>query len=288
MIIKHIKHKYIDKDKWDKAINNSVSPKIYALSWYLDIVSPGWDAVINESYGCVLPLTFKKKYGLARYLHIPFFTQQLGLFSKRRIAKEYLHLYLNKIPFCLRKDINLNSSNPHIENSQQKDNYILDLSNYNEVKSNYSTQIKRNIKKAENLNFQIIVNDDYQPIIDLFKSSKAKEIEFVDYSILEQLCEEAKKRKVLSVYNCTANGNLDCGIITFSYLDRMYLIMLAGSEESKNHGSSSLLIDYIIKENCDKGLTLDFEGSNISSLARFYKGFGSENEPYQFYSKRII
>lgn len=288
MIINRIKHKYIDKVKWDEAIGNSISPKIYALSWYLDIVSPKWDAIVNDGYGCVFPLTVKNKYGFVNYIHLPFFTQQLGLFSKRKIAKEYLNLYLNKIPFYLRKEINLNSSNPKIESSEQKDNYILELSSYSELQKNYSNQIKRNIKKAESLNLQLNVNDDYKSVIDLFKSSKAKEIEFVDYSILEKLCEEAKKRKVLSVYNCTDNGNLDYGVITFSYLNRIYLIMLAGSKESKNHGSSSLLIDYIIKENCSKGLTLDFEGSNISSLARFYKGFGSENEPYQFYSKIII
>ena len=36
-----------------------------------------------------------------------------------------------------------------------------------------------------------------------------------------------------------------------------------------------LLIDHFIRGNANKHLTLDFDGSNDESLARFYKGFGS-------------
>ena len=52
------------------------------LTWYLDIVSPGWEAIVKEEAGCyvaVLPLPVRRKFGL-RYLQQPLLTQQLGLF----------------------------------------------------------------------------------------------------------------------------------------------------------------------------------------------------------------
>jgi hypothetical protein len=40
------------------------------------------------------------------------------------------------------------------------------------------------------------------------------------------------------------------------------------------------MIDAFIQDYADKNLILDFEGSNIPSLAFFYKSFGSELEKY--------
>jgi hypothetical protein len=41
-----------------------------------------------------------------------------------------------------------------------------------------------------------------------------------------------------------------------------------------------LLIDTFIQNNSGKNLILDFEGSNIPGIARFYKGFGAMAETY--------
>jgi hypothetical protein len=62
------------------AIARSFNGIVYAYSWYLDIVSPGWDALVKDDYKSVMPLTWRKKYGI-KYLYQPFFTQQLGVFS---------------------------------------------------------------------------------------------------------------------------------------------------------------------------------------------------------------
>jgi len=60
--IKYLKHNQIDKQKWDSAIENAQNGLAYALSWYLDIVSPNWDALIFGDYEMVMPLIHKKKY----------------------------------------------------------------------------------------------------------------------------------------------------------------------------------------------------------------------------------
>ena len=47
-----------------------------------------------------------------------------------------------------------------------------------------------------------------------------------------------------------------------------------------------LLIDHIIRQEAGKNTILDFEGSKIEGVARFYKGFGAKNHPY-FILKRM-
>src|SRR5690606_37392547 len=84
MKMKYVFHTAIDKNKWDACIQHSKNSLIYAKSFYLDIVSPGWDALIAGDYEFIMPLTPRKKIGIA-YLAQPAFTQQLGIFSKKNI-----------------------------------------------------------------------------------------------------------------------------------------------------------------------------------------------------------
>ena len=46
-----------------------------------------------------------------------------------------------------------------------------------------------------------------------------------------------------------------------------------------------MIINELIKENAGKDILLDFEGSQIEGIARFYKGFGAINQPYYVLKK---
>ena len=54
-MISCLENKAIDKPKWDALI--AECGNIYAYSWYLDIVHPGWDALVDDDYQAVMPLT---------------------------------------------------------------------------------------------------------------------------------------------------------------------------------------------------------------------------------------
>lgn len=47
-MITYLFNSEIDKDKWDNCIKNSPGAKPYAYSWYLDIMAPGWQALVDE------------------------------------------------------------------------------------------------------------------------------------------------------------------------------------------------------------------------------------------------
>ena len=46
-----------------------------------------------------------------------------------------------------------------------------------------------------------------------------------------------------------------------------------------------LLVEEIIKKFSNSKYLLDFEGSEIEGVARFYVGFGASNAPYYYHKK---
>ena len=59
-MIKYIKHKDVDKTKWDQCIARSSNGFIFAYAWYLEIVCENWDALIEGDYETVFPLPWKR------------------------------------------------------------------------------------------------------------------------------------------------------------------------------------------------------------------------------------
>src|ERR1035437_3046922 len=128
-MIHYFKHNEIDKIKWDHYIDRSAHNLIYAYSWYLDIVSPNWEALVEDDYKLVMPLTGNKKYGI-HYLYPPYFAQQLGVFSKDKLSQTKVEEFLNAIPQHYKfLEINLNTHNTFdLPGFQIKKNTNIELS----------------------------------------------------------------------------------------------------------------------------------------------------------------
>ena len=158
-MIHYLEHKKIDFSKWDQCIHRAVNQRIFAFSWYLNIVSPGWDALIENDYETVFPLTHNRKFGI-NYLFQPFFAQQLGVFSDRHLTETLVDRFLQAIP---RKfsyiQINLNSLNkvdPAHYSVTSRLNYELDLIHpYQRLIQDYNQNTRRNLKKAGDLNLLV-------------------------------------------------------------------------------------------------------------------------------------
>lgn len=284
----YLKHSDIDKSKWNDCINNSPNGIVYAYSWYLDIVCPDWDALVENEYESVFPLTKNKKYGI-EYLFPPFFTQQLGLFSKNKITKEKLYDFLisisNKFNFI---EINLNAENNFVTPGfLQKKNltHLVTLNlPYDKIQANYNENLKRNLKKATQYNQKIIYNADPKEIIKLFRKNRGKEISKLKeqhYNTLLRIVDETFKRKMIKIYGVeNENGRLVAGAFFLEARGKSIFIFSGSNQEAKEKLSMPLLIDSYIRQNAEKNLILDFEGSNNLNLARFYKSFGAKEVVY--------
>ena len=282
-MIKLLKHNKIDKRRWDDCIKNSFNGNVYALSWYLDIVHPDWDALVENDYERVMPLTYSKKFGMS-YMFQPFFVQQLGVFSTSQLSQDDVDNFINAIPQQYRLiKYRLNSYNKvdyEAEDVVKHRNVELDLIyDYQTLYNNYNNNTKRNLAKAESAGLSINNNVNPEVIINLFKDNKGKNVKHwkdKEYDRLIELVNTAISHECC--FNISVNdldNNVIAGAIFMCSHDRIIFLFSGSDEKHKDKHALTMILDNVIREFSETQYTLDFEGSDNDGLARFYKGFGA-------------
>ncbi len=289
-MIQYLRHNEIDKSKWDHCISLSSQGLVYAYSWFLDIVSPDWEALIEDDYSSVFPLTHRRKAGI-NYLYQPYFTQQLGLFCRdNNYSEKKLSDFISAIPEKFRLiEIQLNVSNKAnaIDNFKltERKTHHLDLSgSYETICKNYSENLRRNIKKSEKSELKVSLEISPEDLISLFRKNRGSSIENLkpeDYQTLLLLTKSAKTRNVLECRGIiNASNDLIAGALFLKSQHSYIFIFSAVNEEAREKGAMSVIIDSFIKDHSNENKYLDFEGSMDINLARFYKSFGSTEVVY--------
>ncbi|MFP4065008.1 MAG: hypothetical protein ACLFS0_05835 [Bacteroidales bacterium] len=284
-MIHYIRHDNIDFSKWDHCIDHSVNGMFYAYSWYLDMTSDNWDALVEDDYCAVMPLPFRKKLSI-KYIYQPFFIQQLGVFSTYRLNEGVTERFLEAIPGEFRfADFNLNTynllSDQHPLLRGKGITHELDLiSPYAHLEKRYSANTRRNIKKARAKKVFVTNAGRPEDIIRAFRQNRGKQgVPFTgkDYGVLKHLIYAGMHKNMVCLrFAYSSTNNLCAGIVFFKSHHKVVLLFSGSTPEARNNGAMSLLIDHFIQEHAGKELVLDFEGSVDPGLARFYRGFGSE------------
>lgn len=286
-MIKHVKHDNIDKTKWDAAIDASPNGMVYAKSWYLDIVSPGWQGLVEENYSAVFPLTWRKKFSI-NYLYQPFFTQQLGIFSNSPVTTETAESFFSAIPSKYRFiEIQLNHTNRIVDSNfsvSKRLTHHLDLGRtYEDIKKNYSENLTRNLKKSKQNNLAATIDFSTRDLIDLFRNNRGRGVETFkekDYTIFEKLVEAAHSKGLINKFGIKLGNQLEAGAIFLRSNHEYIFLFSATGERAKETGAMAFIIDHFIRSRVGEKKVLDFEGSMDPGLARFYKSFGSDEVVY--------
>ena len=270
----------IDTTKWDSCIAQSVNGLVYGYSWYLDIVAENWCGLVGDDYQAVFPLPFNTKYGV-RYVYQPFFTQQLGLFSQAPINPNLVTDFLNTIPpkFSFIA-INLNSY-VKVQYPQAKlfprVTYHLDLIEpYSTISARYSSNTKRNISKAVAYDISVIRGLTALQLVELKRSNATVSLRKKHYNILTQLVTQSVGHGVGELYGAyNARNELCAGALFLKSNGKVVYLLASSSDEGREHRAMFSLVDHYIQKHSELNLVLDFEGSTIESVARFYGGFGA-------------
>lgn len=286
--IKFVANKDIDRAKWDQCIANSPFGIVYAYSWYLDRICQKWDALIWGNYQYIMPLVNNRKYGI-NYIYQPFFTQQLGVFSNLPTEPVIVDLFLNSIPKQFRlTNMNLNIGNVlKTSNFGFKHNTTFHLNlqpDISAIQTDYNTNTRRNIQKAIQNKISISPVID----IDLFLKftqknlhEKSPEIKQKHFNSLQKVIRYAFDHQLGEIYGAWDSGNNLVASVFFVTSNQKSIYLAASSNQTGIEKSAMFsLIDTFIQNNVGKKLILDFEGSNIRGVARFYAGFGATTETY--------
>ena len=289
-MIQYLQHSEIDLRKWDATIADCGI--IYAYSWYLDIVHPGWEALVEDDYQSVMPLTGGKKFGV-NYLFQPYFVQQLGVFSKLPMTVELTEAFLKAIPSKYRfAEIRLNEDNAFADGAQGVEyhrNVLLDLNrDYETIHANYHQNTKRNLAKAEACNLQLVSTVIPYHVVALFRDNRGALLDKwgdAEYGVLTHLAQVAQKQNAAFMLGVTEKGvgKLICAAIFMKTKDRITFLFSGLTEEGKQRQAMTYLLDQVIQKYTLQPMVFDFEGSDDDNLARFYLGFGGKETKYPSY-----
>lgn len=299
-MINYLTNEQIDKSRWDDCVAHAVNGNVYAFSWYLDIVHPGWEALvemIDGNYVTIMPITKKKKY-LINYLCQPFFVQQLGVFSRQPITEETTVAFLKSIPRKYRLvEIRLNENNPLPKDAKGVEwhrNHLLDLNKeYSLLSNDYHENTKRNLKKSLNYGLTLVCDADIQEIISLFRENRGASIAHwgdAEYARLSHLTESAKASGNAFVYGVKSlnDNEIICGALFMKSHNRITFLFSGNNALGKESQAMTFLIDHVVREYAGQHLVLDFEGSDDENLARFYHGFGADPIMYPGFTYRCF
>lgn len=291
-MIRYLKHHQIDLHRWDTAVENARNRLVYGQSWYLDIVSPGWHALVTDDYSGVMPLPAKSKWGIP-YLIQPRFTQQLGVFSNQEVTAAVVRSFLKAIPkkfiWC---DINLNSANDYagLKNIIYQDNYELDLNcSYEHIWLEYNMSTRQNIKKATRLGLRVEEELDSSLFLKVYLEGCKVKPDRIGTEQLASIVEFSMQSGIGKIYLVKdTKNNILAGAFYLCQFRRLINLVSFTTKEGRASSAMFSLIDYVIQSNVGQSAVLDFEGSIIPGIAEFFRGFGGNCIKYPRLKNRII
>lgn len=273
----------IDPIKWDAVIASAVNSRAYAEMWYLDIIAPDWHGIIYGDYEYVMPLIKTRKYGIT-YLFQPAFVQQHGIFppSTPKITTEIMACLKSNFSYF---NISLNSMNVTGDKDlriEDRKNHILSLkSSYNENTTRYNAHAKRYVKKAHK-NCDIFSYVDLTDFMKLKEQVAGSRVNPQMLKILKLIISKALNSGKGTIYGAFSKRNeLVAAAFYLHEKKRFTYLNSVSTEEGKELRAMYAIVDKFIQDHSNSNYLLDFEGSNISGIARFFAGFGAEPETYQ-------
>jgi hypothetical protein len=286
--IQYLKHDEIDKSKWDNTVAESINGFIYFNTFFLDTLCK-WDALILGNYDYIMPLPYKTKKGFT-YIYTPQFIGQLGIVSKNTFTDNLCLDFINAIPVKFSYvDIQLNEYNMLTQTKKikttQRINFVLPLNKiYVDIEKEFTKDAKKNLCQCNQYKLSIKADTSLKNVFDLYQDAyhKVRKNTYqIDYNKFYQVCEKALALNMGFVIgikdekeNLVAAG--------FFGLDnkRIYYLLGAPSTEGRKYNATHFLINEVIKKYANTYYSFDFEGSDIPSVANFYKKFNPMAKSY--------
>ncbi len=271
----------------------ALSPQrvVYAFSWYLDVVSPGWELLVEGDYDYVMPLPVRRRYGVKSVIQ-PLFCHQLGVFSvgetpDAAVLSRFLETLQHHIRHAPSYQFHAANASALVNESVQfipMTNHVLNLQKpYAELAAGYSKDRKNNLKRGLQHEWEFLDTDDVAPLIDLFRKYNTAGIGRVApraYDQLRQLVAVLQHRQQVTIRVARQNGRIEAGCLLVTDVNRIIHLFCAASPEGRKGNARTVMLDQFIREYAGQPLWFDFESPEVESLAAFNRSFGAQPEPY--------
>ncbi len=265
--VREILRKDLDTDWWDQqvAASSLKNPMIY--SWVMDILAEDWSVFTNDKNA--VPVPYTTTLGIRRARQHPF-SRQIDFLNF-----EAQSVFLKSIKHSF-KEIDLGIS---VEDGLENDQ-VFQYIELNDEPA-YSTNAKRLIKKAEQFEYEFL--EDVSDLVTFYHENTREKIGLPElYSvILGELMLAFLKHEKGFYIAAKQDGRVVGGIFVILDKDIAYYLIADGDAEAKKEGLIFGLMNQSIQHTRDMGYSrFDFGGSNVQSVADFYRKFGATDQPY--------
>ena len=281
--ITYLRQHQVDKASWDACIGRAGNGLIYAASDYLDGMTTAWDAVVLHDYEAVMPLPWRKKWGIS-YLYQPFAVAQLGVFGNN-LSAELVQAFLQAVPKKFRYwDYTLNHGNCFSVPGfpfYSRMNYVLSLqAPYETLCKGYRENIRRNIKKSAGYGCSAVTDVRIEDVIALTRF-QPKPLPLDEVEAFKKFFHQLREKGLAKTYGVVSRqGELLASAVFLFSPHRAYYLLVGNHPNGRTLGASHALIDAFIRDHAGQDLLLDFEGSDLRNLAFFYSSFGAREEVF--------
>lgn len=271
--MKFVNHNHIDKERWDQLINDSPINNVMCYSWYLDATTKKWGAFIDEEYSCGLPLPYKNR-GLYKKIFQHPYSRNVDFFGNN----ENFHALVPQLKRMGMYSFRLSKDFPSLT-SKKRVYQAVDLTE----EIHYKTNTKRILKKFKaEYNFEC--SFDNQAVEELyfnnsFHKIKQQKMNKSFFASLTKAAIDQQKGEVIQAFNSAD----ECVAAAFFFVDKTRAYYLIGDclPEYKKKGAMFCLLDFAVQHyRKNRYKTFDFGGSNVESVATFYRKMGGQDVTY--------
>jgi hypothetical protein len=229
-----------------------------------------------------MPLPVKRKYGIP-YIIQPLYAQQLGIFSENELSAEELEDFIKSIPLNYKfVALNLNFANafshPYISSEWNKNYQLVLNKDYNILSEKFSANTKRNIQKASNI--EVSFDGNIESLLKMKMGNTAKNRRRIPVEKIRDFVNAVMDHKSGFVCSASLEGQECAAVFFLQHEKRIYYLIPVSNSLGKEKKAMFAIVDHVIRKFAGTDTILDFEGSNIPGIARFFEGFGSVNRPY--------
>jgi len=283
LAIQYITNDHIDFKKWDKCIKMAYNGTIYALSWYLNIVSESWDALIEGDYEKVMPLPRSSILGNDILIQ-PKFSGQLGVFSTTTLDEENVTQFIEAIPSSYKYiRLSLNKYNRNVSAGAHFDSGVafdLDLiKSYHKIRAVYPSQLMDMLQMTKKYDLKIVPGISPETVIQFkHNNSPIKSYFFPeDFITLQLLVAASVKNRVGQLCGVYDSDNQLLGAAFFAWShQKAMLVYYLINQDQLQLPILFYLIDDFIRNNSEKNLIFRFELNRKSALIPLISAIGAK------------
>jgi hypothetical protein len=264
----------INNARWDKCIDTAVNGSVFAYSWYLDKVAPGWEALVDEQYHTVMPLTFAP-YNRKKDICQPLFTPSLGIFSNHLIFPSALKQFYNEIESRFRS-VNLVLSKMNTADCFPSEKILFKavwekdmIQTHSRLKAEYSYTALVDLAAFHSSKFKLAHN---VPITDLQQfwamNTDCSPVKYSENNVrtFRLLMNELNQRNLGSISVAYDANKQPCAMIAWAWSrQRISVIHQMANAKGLEAKALPVLIDNIMQKHSEKAITLSIPASHKNS-----------------------